>query len=137
VPTAPTTPDELTTTGQSGAATIQRVGDPRTSISSQADTVTEKPKKFRSTVAESESVIGTTAKTHDEDADAVASNQADIDATATTTHGRSGVTHKRSSDAGSSTSSTSGGAGRADAGNQHEPHHEHDGNPKGGGGEGH
>jgi hypothetical protein len=101
-----------------------------------ADTVTDQAKKFRSSVAKSESVIGTTAKTHDEDTDAVASNQAGVDAAATTTHGRSGVTHKRVADAGSTISSTTGGAGRADAGNKHEPHHEHDGHPKGGGDEG-
>ena len=135
-PTAAATSDEATTTGQSGVETNQRVRDPRTSTSSLADTVTDQAKKFRSSVAKSESVIGTTAKTHDEDTDAVASNQAGVDAAATTTHGRSGVTHKRVADAGSTISSTTGGAGRADAGNKHEPHHEHDGHPKGGGDEG-
>ena len=44
-PTA-ATPDEVTTTGQSGVATIQRVDDPETSTSSPANTVMEKPKKF-------------------------------------------------------------------------------------------
>jgi hypothetical protein len=75
-PTAAATSDEATTTGQSGVETNQRVRDPRTSTSSLADTVTDQAKKFRSSVAKSESVIGTTAKTHDEDTDAVASNQA-------------------------------------------------------------
>ena len=135
-PTAAATSDEATTTGQSGVETNQRVRDPRTSTSSLADTVTDQAKKFRSSVAKSESVIGTAAKTHDEDTDAVASNQPGVDAAATTTHGRSGVTHKRVADAGSTISSTTGGAGRADAGNKHEPHHEHNGHPKGGGDEG-
>jgi hypothetical protein len=135
-PTAAATSDEATTTGQSGVETNQRVRDPRTSTSSLADTVTDQAKKFRSSVAKSESVTSTTSKTHDEDTDAVASNQAGVDAAATTTHGRSGVTHKRVADAGSTISSTTGGAGRADAGNKHEPHHEHDGHPKGGGDEG-
>ena len=104
-PRGPTaaTPDEVTTTGQSGVATIERVGDPETSTSSPADTVMEKPKKFGITVTEPESGIGTTAKTHDEDADTVASSQSDIDAAATTTQDPSDVTHKRVSSAGSTT----------------------------------
>jgi hypothetical protein len=90
--------------------------------SSHKDTVTEQPKKFRSTVVESKSTNGTTAKTRDGDSDAVASDEA-------------GGTHKQSN-AGSTTSSVTGGAGPADAGNQHEPRHEHHGNAKGGGDKG-
>ena len=140
LPTTATTPNEATT-GQSGAATIQRVRHPRTSTSSLADTVTDQSKEVRSTVLESQSVTSRTAKAHGEDSDAGPSNRADVDPAAITTHGRSDVTHKdvthkRAAEAGSSTSSTTGGGERADAGSKHEPHHDHHGNPKGGRGEG-
>ncbi len=46
-PTAATTPDEVTTTAKSGVETIQRVGDPRTSTSSKADTGTERPEEVQ------------------------------------------------------------------------------------------
>jgi hypothetical protein len=95
---------------------------PKTGTSSHKDTDTDQPKKFRSTVVESKSTNGTTAKTRHEDIGAVASDEAD-------------GTHKQSN-AGSTTSSATGGAGPADAGNQHEPRHEHHGNAKGGGDKG-
>jgi hypothetical protein len=79
--------------------------------SSPAHTVTLQSKTLRSVVSESESV------------------------TKMTTNGQSGVTHKRATDTGSTTSSTTGSAGRTDAGSQHQPHHD-GGRPKGGGNKG-
>lgn len=79
--------------------------------SSPVHTATLHPKTLRSVVSESESV------------------------TKMTTNGQSGVTHKRATDTGSTTSSTTGSAGQTDAGSQHQPHHD-GGQPKGGGNKG-
>jgi hypothetical protein len=119
---AATSTDDVATTPKTGVETTARVSDPQTGTSSHKDTDTEQPKKFRSTVVESKSTNSTTAKTRDEDSDAVASDEAD-------------GTHKQSN-AGSTTSSTTGGAGQADAGGQHEPQRGHHGNSKGNGDKG-
>jgi hypothetical protein len=84
---------------------------PANITSSPTHTVTLQPKTVRSVVPESESV------------------------TKMTTNGKSGVTHKRATDTGSTTSSTTGSAGQTDAGSQHQPHHD-GGQPKGGGNKG-
>jgi hypothetical protein len=97
---------DVATTPKTGVETTARVGDPQTATSSHKDTDTEQPKKFRSTVVESKSTNSTTAKTRDEDSDAVASDEAD-------------GTHKQSS-----------------AGSQHEPQRGHHGNSKGNGDKG-
>jgi hypothetical protein len=111
---AVTSTDDVATTAKTGVETTARVGDPQTD--------TEQPKKFRSIVVESKSTNNTTAKTRDDDTDAVASDDAD-------------GTHKQSH-AGSTTSSTTGGAGPADAGSQHEPQRGHHENSKGNGDKG-
>jgi hypothetical protein len=98
---------DVATTPKTGVETTARVGDPQTATSSHKDTDTEQPKKFRSTVVESKSTNSTTAKTRDEDSDAVASDEAD-------------GTRKQQSNAGS----------------QHEPQRGHHGNSKGNGDKG-
>jgi hypothetical protein len=98
---------DVATTPKTGVETTTRVGDPQTGTSAHKDTDTEQPKKFRSTVVESKSTNSTTAKTRDEDSDAVASDEVD-------------GTRKQQSNAGS----------------QHEPQRGHHGNSKGNGDKG-
>jgi hypothetical protein len=107
----------ITTAGPSGDGTLQRVDDSQ-ATSSSTHTVTLQLKRSRSVVPESESDTKTTRKTP---------------GAATTSPGRSGVTDKPATGASETTSST---AGQADAGSRHQPHHEHDGHPKGVGNEG-
>jgi hypothetical protein len=106
----------ITTAGPSGDGTLQRVDDSQ--ATSSTHTVTLQLKRSRSVAPESESDTKTTPKTP---------------GAATTSPGRSGVTDKPATGASETTSST---AGQADAGSQHQPHHEHDGHSKGVGNEG-
>jgi hypothetical protein len=104
-PASGATSTQTTPHGSTTAVTAANI------TSSPAHTVTLRPKTVRSVVPESESV------------------------TKMTTNGKSGLTHKRATDTGSTTSSTTGSAGQTDAGSQHQPHHD-GGQPKGGGNKG-
>ena len=106
----------ITTAGPSGGGTLQRVDDSQ--ATSSTHTVTLQLKRSRSVAPESESDTKTTPKTP---------------GAAMTSPGRSGVTDKPATGASETMSST---AGQADAGSRHQPHHEHDGHPKGVGNEG-
>jgi hypothetical protein len=101
----------ITTAGPSGGGTLQRVDDSQ--ATSSTHTVTLQLKRSRSVAPESESDTKTTPKTP---------------GAATTSPGRSSVTDKPATGASETMSST---AGQADAGSRHQPHHEHDGHPKG------
>jgi hypothetical protein len=126
---------------QAAAASVDAVATPKADVertsatSKKTGTDIEQPKKIRSTVPESDSTTGTTAKTRDKDGDPAASDQADSDAAAPTAHGKPDVTQKQPK-TGSTTSPTTSGAGQADAGSPHEPQHEHRGNAKDGGDKG-
>jgi hypothetical protein len=114
-----------------GPTSATSSGDVTTAkVSETADTVTQKPKRFRSTGAQSDSATSTTKIRHD-DAEAGASDQAGGDAPQS--RGRSGVTHDRNSDTGSSTSGGGRRAHAGDTGDQHEPKHRHDRDSKGDG----
>jgi hypothetical protein len=106
-----TAPHGSTTAATPANVTTTRPSGDSQATSSPAHTITLRPKTLRSVVPESESV------------------------TKMTTNGKSGVTHKRATDTGSTTSSTTGSAGQTDAGSQHQPHHD-GGQPKGGGNKG-
>lgn len=98
-------------------------------MSATPGTVTQKPKQFRPTDAQSDSAISTTKSRHEDTSRA--SDQGGGDATS---QDRSVGSRERSSGKGSS---TSGGDRRAQAGNagdQHQPKHEH--HPKGDGNKG-